>query len=123
MLKIKPKTKISWEDERAGTVTVWIDGATREQIRQDGKPNPGYSLEWQDELRRMGVSYEYIDLADEKYEQFPPKDRALVARAYTMIKNGEQVQSVANKLEKSRTTIYRWMKKLGMVNKRGGGTN
>jgi hypothetical protein len=44
------ETKISWENHPQGTVSAWINQETRKILKQLGEPNPGYVLEWRDEL-------------------------------------------------------------------------
>jgi DNA invertase Pin-like site-specific DNA recombinase len=114
-----PKTKISWEEHPQGTVTAWIDRETREIVRQDGEPNIGYILEWKGELKRMQVSTKNAEYGDPVYLQFKEKDRPDVILAKTLHLEGLSYELIGRRIERSRSTVYRWLKTLGLVNKRG----
>lgn len=115
MAKEPPTILLSMTDKTAGTVVAYFNGETTEIINQFGMPNPGYTLQWKDWLKRLGVKYDYAEAIDPIYAQFQPKDRADVVTAHVMRRNGCEYKEIEAKTGRSRTTIWRWMKKLGMT--------
>jgi hypothetical protein len=114
-----PKIKISWEDERQGTVSAWIDQETREIVRQDGEPNPGYYVTWKGEVRRMTANTTQAEMADPLILEFKERDRADVIRARNLyLQDGFTYEQIAARLYRSRSTIYRWLKALNLVKER-----
>ena len=107
-----PEIKISMEDPERGTVSAWIDQETRNINLTLGKPNPGYIIDWKNELRRLQAEYpevvDELELNGPEYESIPPLKRAKAARAKYKRKNGLTYDEIADDLEVHRSTVYRW---------------
>jgi hypothetical protein len=116
---MSPITKISWDDNQAGTVIAYINSKTREFIRQFGEPNPGWHLVWKEELSRLSNDASKIEVSDEIYKIFPENKKFDAVRIKQLYSRSYPVEVICGQLNLSRSTVYRYLNKMGLIKKRG----